>query len=346
MSDEIISNHALPDDRPQVLRNQDYSTQELAKAITIATFKHKRLTKLTATEYNQWYVGSCVPHGFWTLLEYEGVVPKGFNPSQLRSYRKRSNYPNEGSNGVDMFNQIRSGQSNDFPTPEKFREAMATAMPYVLGDKKIKDFKFYQYIDKTAGGVLVGDIPADIAQGKAVAIFIYATKDEWSKQYVEATDPNVTLGNASVRHCVCVVPNGDFTKNGKRWLTIQDSAKFGGFGMRYVEYDSFIKNRVYFAAKVYAVGSEPVQPVIVDTKPVVACKLGDKGSAVSALQTFLNKQGKLEAQYLTGYYGAITAKAVLWWQLEHWNEFSVNIPKLLEWSGQFWGEGSITIVNK
>ena len=72
MDQKIISQDALPDTRPINLQEKDYSTQEVATA-SIPTFKNKQITKLTATEFNQWYVGSCVPHGFLTQLEYEGI---------------------------------------------------------------------------------------------------------------------------------------------------------------------------------------------------------------------------------------------------------------------------------
>jgi len=224
---------------------------------------------------------------------------------------------------------------------------MATAMEYELGMKLIKDFTFYQYIDKATGKQLLENVPVDVASGKAVPIFIYATEKEWSQEYVEVGTESVTLQDAEVRHCVCIIPQGDFTKDGKKWLTVQDSAKFGGRGMRYVEYDTFFLNRCYFASKVYATDTLPV-PVteIIMAKPTTPCALGDRNIAVLYLQQFLVNEGKLAPEYATRYYGAITAKAVLWWQLEHWNEFDVPVPKLLEWNGQYWGEGSIKIINK
>lgn len=343
--DKIRSVDALPDNRPIAEKNKDYSTQEIASATAIVPFQNKKLTKVTATEFNQWYVGSCVPHGFLTMLEYEGISTPDI--SRLRAYRKRSNYPQAGSNGVDMFLKIQAGQSSDFPTPEKFREADATKMPYVEGWKNMKEFSFFQYIDKSTGRYLPQNVPADIANGKAVAIFFWATEDEWEKEYVEATDNSVTLSNAEVRHCVCVVPYGDFTENGKRWLTIQDSAKFGKRGIRYVEFDTFFMNRTYFLATAYPKGAIPTPPVPPSLpKPTIACALGDKNGAVLNLQNFLIDEGKLSSEYATGYYGALTAKAVLWWQLEHWNQFTNTVPELLKFAGNYWGQQSIDIISK
>lgn len=347
-TEKIISRDALIDNRPETKKRKDLVADEVitAGAEAVVPFQNKRPTKIAITEYNQWYVGSCVPHAFWTQLEYKGLVPKGMKPSQLRSYRKRFNYPGAGSNGVDMYDQIRSGQSFDFPTPEKFREAMASAMPYVKGDLVIPDFNYFQYIDPVTRQIQHMKVAEDVAIGEPVAIFIWATDDEWSEQYVEIKTPNYPLdADSEVRHAVCFIPKGDFTYKGKQWIAVQDSAKFGGRGLRYVSFD-FFKKRSYFAAKVVVKGTAPVPPPapIVIGKPIVPCEIGDKGEAVKALQKMLIDDGKLAPEYLTGNYGALTAKAVLWWQLEHWDKFTVNIPQLLEWAGEYWGNQSIKII--
>lgn len=337
--EKIISRDALPDNRPQNLKEKDYSTEEIAMAVAVEPFKNEKITKLTTTVYNQWYVGSCVPHGIYAQLEYEGIAK---DKSQLRAYRKRINYPQAGSIGVDMYDQIKGGQSDDFPTPVGFTEAQATAMPYIVGTKTIKDFKYYQYIDKKTGKLVLDNVPADIASGKAVAIFIFASDEEWSQEYVEIKD-DVKIENAEVRHCVCIIPKGDFMENGKKWLAVHDSAAFGGRHLRYISLEFFLA-RTYFAAKVLIAGEVvPVEPQPIG-KPMTVCELGDRGDAVKALQNFLINEGKLESQYLTGYYGSLTAKAVLWWQLEHWDKFTSNVPQLLDWAGKYWGNQSIAII--
>lgn len=339
-SNKIVMNAALPDDRPQEKREKDYRSVEIAAA-SIATFMNVKPAALFATVFDQWYVGSCVPHGFYTMLEYEGILPPTFNQSQLRAYRKRSNYPVPGSIGVDMLDKIRAGQSGDFPTPPGFTEAKATTMDLILGDKVIKDFKYFQHLD--AKGVQDFTlVPPDVAQGKAVAIFIFATEEEWSEESVEIKSPDLARANAAVTHCVCLVPNGDFTENGKQWLTVHDSAKFGGRHLRYITYD-FLLKRAYFSAKVYAAGSLPTVPNDhTNMKPNTPCQFNDTSDAVKDLQSFLASQGKLQPYLVTGFYGPLTAKAVLWWQLENWNKFFGGVPKLLDLGGKYWGEQSIS----
>ncbi len=79
-------------------------------------------------------------------------------------------------------------------------------------------------------------------------------------------------------------------------------------------------------------------------KPLVPCQLNDRGMAVQDLQVFLVAEGKLKAQYVTSLYGPLTAKAVEWWQLEHWEKFTGGVPTLLDNAGHYWGKESIAII--
>lgn len=326
------------DTRPQALKDKDYHADEIAGALAVTPFTHAKITALTAHIFNQWYVSDCVPHGFFTTLEYEGILPATL-ASQLVTYRQRANYAEAGSIATDIWDKIRAGiKANAFcPTPDGFTEAQANAMEKVIGEKLPKDFNYFAITDfKT--------IPNEVAAGKSVAIFIYATEDEWSQEYVEMKDPTLKIGDAAayVRHCVSLPPEGDFTENGKQWLTVHDSAKFGNRNLRYISLD-FLLNRTFYAGKVYAAGTLPTPPAPTPSSPTSACQYGDKSDAVRVLQTYLVSKEKLDAQYVTGFYGALTAKAVLWWQLEHWEKFSENIPVLLNLNGHFWGPESIAI---
>jgi len=344
--EKIISNSALPDTRPDSEKVKDYSTSEiLTSGKEVVPFENKQIKKLALEEINQWYAGSCVPHAFLIQLEYENISPK--NISRLRNYRKRSNFPQPGSIGINTYDNIRKGLSNDFPTPARFTEEDATNMPYVLGEPMLlRDFNYYLYINSRTHSIEPEIIPIDIAKGKAVTIFIYATNDEWSREFVENTDTSVTLNNAYIRHAVCLVPKGDFTKNGKRWLAVHDSANFGGRFLRYISYE-FLVDRVYFGAKVHAKDEVLVEPVeVVSDKAYLYCEFGNKGDSVLKLQTMLSNAGKLEKKFITGFYGALTAKAVLWWQLENWNLFTSSIPALLEMKGHFWGSQSTNALKK
>lgn len=331
---ELFPSGALPDTRSDKEKEKDYLVEEILAGAPVP-FQHERPTKLDATVYSQEHTSSCVPHAFLTQLEYAGI---GKELSQLRAYRKRANYPQEGSNGVDMYTQIRGGQSphKEAPVVKGMREPEANALPLIQGEKIIPDFNYFIFRDYAT-------IPAAVAGGKAVAIFIYATTKEWAQEYVEVIEDDLNGNEASVRHAVVLIPSGDFAEKGKEWLAVHDSAAFGKRHLRYISKD-FLLKRCYFAATVAQ--KEDVPPPAEVQQPTTVCEFGQKNGAVYALQSYLAKEGYLGAQYITGYYGQLTAKAVLWYQLKHHEKFPVLIPQLLEWGGKYWGPSSInTLTN-
>lgn len=247
---------ALPDPRPPTARVTDYKAEDLPALGVVVPFQHPKPVALGASKYSQEYVGDCVLHMIYTQLEYEGIVnpiPNGM--SQLRAYRKRANYPNPGTAAVDGYTKVRNGQSKNSgaPTVPNMTEAMATAMLYVEGSKLIPEFNYYEITNRALA-------PQAVAVGKAVGIFIYATEAEWSKEYVTIIDPNLNILDAYVRHAVTLMPEGDFTENGKQYLAVHDSAAFGNRHLRYIPLDFFLK-RSYYASQVFKKGEAPVPPV-------------------------------------------------------------------------------------
>jgi len=189
---EEVSTGALPDTRPLSEKAKDYLAEEvIAGNANYIPFSNPKITELSKRVTNQFQVSSCVPHAFLTQLEYENVDTS--LASRLRLYRKRSGYPYEGSNGVDIYNKIRSGLSFDFPTPENATEAMANAMPYVEG-RPFVDFNYYQYI-KSDGTFDHDGIIRDVNNGKAVTIFLWASAQEYNAEYVTRRQ-GVTQSNA------------------------------------------------------------------------------------------------------------------------------------------------------
>ena len=336
----IVSNAAIPAEAPKT----QYKDDELASATVeeVKPFLHDRVRELKASVFNQWYTSSCVFHAFLTALEYLGIITKEQVKSQLLAYRKRMNFPNEGSIAYDAWEVIRNGVSpyKDGPTLEKMSEAAANAMKIVAGLPILKDlFNHFEITDYRR-------IAGYVAAGKPVPVFIYATRDEWAREYVEIQNEDLSISDASVRHAVCLIPKGDFEKNGIEYFSVQDSAKFGNRHLRYVPQE-FIMKRCYYAARLEKKDAPIiVEPPVVDRIPDVPCKLNDKGEAVLALQRFLFDQGKLKAEYITGFYGPLTAKAVLWYQLSKWEKFTSTIPELLDLKGESWGPQSIATLNK
>lgn len=336
--DRIVSNAALPAEAPKT----QFKDDEIAGAAetSVEPFKHERITEIIAFVYNQWYTSSCVFHAFLTALFYLGVITAKEAKSFLLAYRKRVNYPNEGSIAYDAWDVIRAGVSPyaDGPTLEKMTEAAANAMQIVTGAPVLKNaFKHFQITDYTR-------IADYVAEGKPVPVFIYATREEWAQEYVDIQTPDLKLSDAYVRHAVCIIPKSDFTENGVQRFAIHDSAKFGNRHLRYVS-NEFIIKRSFYAVRIER-NDVPVivEPPVVDRIPDVPVQLNDKSEDVRALQRFLYDQGKLDAQYITGFYGVLTAKAVLWYQLEKWQKFTGGVPQILQWKGEYWGPQSIETI--
>jgi hypothetical protein len=147
-----------------------------------------------------------------------------------------------------------------------------------------------------------------------------------------------------VRHQITLIPKGAFYENGKLWFSIIDSAKFGNRNIRYATL-SFLRNRAIVAPQFALPKQIEVVPPKVN-KTLSAVKLGDRGQAVLNLQGFLVEKGFLDKQFVTGFYGSITAKAVLWFQLYYHQEFLEPIPELLKLKGEYFGPQSIQVIKE
>lgn len=337
MEIDFIPDGALIDQRPPAQKEKDYKADEIAAGHS-EPFKHERPKTLTASLYSQEKTSSCVPHAILTQLEYEGIVapaPKGI--SQLLVYRKRFNYAQAGGLAVDIYDKIIAGQKYNIVAPisKGYTEEQANKLPYLLGEHLIGTFDYFNITNYKS-------IAGDVAKGKAVVIFIYASKKEWEKEYVEPTD-NVEITSAYVRHAVCLIPNGDFTEKGKEWLSVHDSAAFGKRHLRYISKD-FLLSRTYYASKVYKEDEVVVSPINYG-EPVNQCKFGERSNNVKMLQSYLVAQGFLASQYTTGLYGQLTCKAVLEWQLTHNQLFTYMRPvrELTSLEGKYWGAQSVEV---
>lgn len=335
-----MMNGALEDTRPQKERDKDYDDKELASAPGVVPFKHKKINRLLKSVYSQEYTSSCVPHAFLTQLEYEGIVlPKPDGLSQLLTYRKRQNYPHPGSNAVDIYERIKEGQTKNVMAPvrPKHTEKDANGLPYLKGEQLIPSFLYFTITDYKK-------IPGYVSSGKAITIFIYASEEEWRKEYV-TIDGAVNFHTAPVRHAVCLVPDGDFQENGHNWLTVHDSAGFGGRHLRYIRED-FLMGRCYYASKVYKGTALPTPEPPVMVLPTEPCEFKQSSKAVQNLQAYLIKHNYLEPIYQTGYFGNLTAKALLEWQLVNANKFNYVRPvrELLSLEGKYFGKMSIEVI--
>jgi hypothetical protein len=106
--------------------------------------------------------------------------------------------------------------------------------------------------------------------------------------------------------------------NDKKYLLIEDSAHFGGF-TRHLISEEFFKERNWFNRypMCFKFENEPVEEKPKHTFKNIM-KMGERNDDIKALQDCLKYEGLFPVNTeSTGYYGAITVKAVLEFQIKY-----------------------------
>lgn len=322
------------DTREQLAKGLDYSLDEIVTIADGAPFSHQRPTSLPFV-FNQFGTSSCVAHSVHNQFKYNGIPT--IDLSRLQTYRKRTNYPGEGMWLQDAYDRVKKGTRTyeHTPTPINCTEATANAMSY---DEGYAGEKFTYHVSSIPSKAL-----RFVNAGIAVEIFIYGTVNEWSKEYVTATD-TVSLETANIRHGVVLMPKGDFNENGVNWYAVHDSANFGFRFLRYVS-EHFLLTRCFSLGVALPIVASPEVPVV---KPTVAVKFGNRSAEVKVLQEYLIAKKYLGLGYNTGYYYHLTAKAVLKWQLDNlpaFEESGYSADELRALGGKYFGKVSLTVVN-
>jgi len=235
-------------------------------------------------------------------------------------YRLRSNYPSEGMNGDDagkIATNYGSCKYETAPTPPTEIQANNLTITQTMA-LEAKQFasKNWVIIRQCNNIDLLSGVAA---QGKAVPIMIYATYSEWAQEYPKVVD-KVKASTAPIRHEVCILPHSGFIENGKKYVTIQDSAWFGDINIRYLSED-FIKNRVFYAK--YFLNLQNPQPAMGEKPHHVFMKTmqwGDKNDEVLWLQKCLIWESLLSPDCGTGFFGGLTYQAVCKFQMKYAND--------------------------
>jgi hypothetical protein len=179
-----------------------------------------------------------------------------------------------------------------------------------------------------------------VSNGNNTLLTFFSTINEWDEEmYVRDF---TTLMTAPVRHYVVAIANSTHVKDGQEWVSVIDSSPNKGFALRHIRKD-FLKSRMYLGGGFYYPVTKKKGKVI--SLPLKRLEFGNRGYEVRILQQFLTQEGLLSSIHQTGYYGNLTAAAVLKWQLKNLLESERNNLTALE--GKFWGPKSIEfIVNK
>lgn len=267
--------------------------------------------------------------------------------SKLFVYRHRRNFPGEGSSISNIFGVLKTYGAPLFasvPTPFNASETDANTVEIsgqdyveaeIFGDDGDEYYTFTNPKD-------FEEIARVAQSGFAVAILIYATYDEWATDRVTVKHPELPKKTAPIRHGVTVLPKSGHWYNGKRYVTIQDSAHFGGISLRHVSED-FLMSRCYYAMywkNVSFVGSGE-RPEYTYTKVI---RYGNRGHKVKMVQRLLIAEGLLPDDCATGYFGGRTLVAIRAFQSKYANDILTPIG-LME-PTNVWGGQCIAKANK
>lgn len=319
----------LEDNRSEKEKENDFLHEELLAGYG-ADWLSRSQAKKQITKYhkfNQYSTSSCVGNSGALSLgienEKEGWAFEKLSPAFI--YRQRFNQSSEGMYYFDLGKigrKLGSCKYHLLPTPKTEKainnlnitsEMKMNALIY-----KAKNYIFMNKPSMTQIKNVVNGMD------KPLVISVFATREEWSKEYPEVIDKDLKLEDAYVRHAVTVLPSSAYKYRGKKYFIIQDSAWFGGENIRYISED-FVKERVRHA--LYWINLENPNPLPKKEGKISFkytftrdLRVGNRGKDVVMLQKALKELGFFTYPKCTGYFGGITKKAVIEFQEHYSNE--------------------------
>ncbi len=334
----------LIDTRTDEEKKGDYSFHETVGNASVNTVNWIEKPKSAWRKYpvqNQYASYSCVAETARKMLRvaYTNKYGKDLDFSSTYIYKQRVNIPTGGMGGIDVFKIMQKGTAlNSMVTSDLRNDSIIDSYTVNDIDKKVANiFKTGNYIQFPTDNI---DMIASTIQKtkKAVMVWFYFTNQEWSPFVPVVKDVFLKkTASTTLRHSVTAV---DYTLyKGKKALIIEDSAHFGGLTQRVITED-FFKARNFFSA--YAIDFsftdltnrivtpdeipvpvEKVKPKYTFSKELKFIPLNPNGNIsnsvensnhrndVIALQNILKYEGLFPTNIKsTGYYGAVTARAI------------------------------------
>lgn len=329
---DIFQSGAVVDTRPEEAKLKDFKFEELVAAVNPVTWIEKSQSEWRKFPiFNQDGSGSCVAQTLAKLLGILYWLKNGVyvHFSATHIYQQRINKPAGGMNGVDAFNIATKGVTLEELVPSQ--NMNDSQMDGIVIPQYKKDvgaiFKIPNYVSLPIKDI---DTIASVIETtkKAVMVWFYFKRDEWTDRPI-ILYPNLDLnGSDTVRHSISAV---DYTLvGGKKSLIIDDSwgTSFGIAGQRTIDED-FFKARNWFAAYPIAfvfddqsLPQPQPSPIPTPGKPkhtfVEVLLFGQTSEHVKVLQDILKYEGLYPTNVTsTGFYGAISARAILQWQKKH-----------------------------
>lgn len=334
MPEEYTLPGALEDTRPVEKKQKDFHSAEVATALPIPMWRTK-----VAAEWPKYGIrdqdgsGSCVAQTVAKMLAVKNFREEGklLEFSAVPIYKRRVNAPQAGMIGVNALELATTyGATLEALVPsQKQNDSQMDAQKLAVSDDQIgKIFKQSGFVQIPFN---IDTIAAYIEQEGCAMLWFTFDYDEWGD--VPATKNN----GRTIRHSVTGV---DYCLwNGKKAIIIDDSwGKFFGFEGQRVITEDFLKNHIIFAAVLMDIRNDwreleapPVQkPIYKFTKDLEFIPLSSTGNPVDMvkhlaqvedvrhLQEILRYEGFFPTNIdITGYYGALTAKAVYQYQTKY-----------------------------
>ena len=352
----------IDDNRSEIEKLADYKQSELVSSYVAPKWQAKTLDQCRNFPiFNQDGSGSCVAQTMAKLLGINYFLENGdyVHFSATHIYQRRSNRPTAGMAGVNAFEIAKEGVTLEELVPSQDMSDSAMDAVEIQSYKKQvgQIFKIGGYLFLNNGDI--DQVASTIeATKKGVMIWIFADFNEWT-EVPAILNPSLTKETAPIRHSITVVDY--MLYNGKKALVVEDSWGVGyGKGGRRIITEDFFKARNYFSGYVMNFNFSGV-PVDVNEKPYyfnMAMQFVEDPALTRNERDFLNDTQKGEVKELqkvlqqqgyfpnnvdcTGYYGSVTAKAVLKWQIANRVDTVEELTKLKGW---YFGKKSLAVIN-
>jgi hypothetical protein len=306
---EITQPGLIEDPRSELEKSQDYQHQEVAPMGVVLQWNRDISEAPTYSQRDQDGSGSCVSQGSAKGLETERKEVISAHPI----YARRANAPGEGmwlQNAGDIVKKL--GTTTEALDPSQKMTEQQMDAPVTL-DTPINNYLYafpnIKNIDEVAQAIEL--------HGHCV-VTVGCDGAEWTEKPVYNGSNNLNFF-----HAICATYY--FTdENGKKCLRIDESWGVNNPGHRVLTEDFLLARgtgAMYFIPPV--VPPTPVKPQFHFTVPLL---FGQNSYGIKELQDILKYESLFPINVpSTGYYGAITAKAVIAWQLKH----EVDTPEVL-----------------
>jgi hypothetical protein len=308
---------ALQDTRTRKEREKDYLFTETVATSTPVMWEEREPRQFPIRNQNG--SGSCVAFSMAKMLGILQYANKGgrfvdFSPAFLYQRRANKNIGDgQGMLGYDVWKIVREeGITLDPLMPsDDLTEAQINAVPEQAVYRDVaKLFKVDNYVSYTPTkdfDAIAGTIQKT---GKGVMVWFTFDYSEWT------TMPTIKGSSPKLHHAVCAVDAVIY--KGKECLVIDDSwgTLFGKAGQRYITREFFEARNTHASYPIaFKIGDEVDKPTYTFTTPM---KQGQTSSAIKVLQDILKYEGLFPTNIASsGFYGEITRKAVLAYQVKH-----------------------------